>query len=110
MKNWRLQAAASTLAAVVSFMSVTSTASSTDGAGSPTPTPTRQGPAGKAPASPEQPRPYDDFVFKTVDECRKEPAGVTYQSNELRGYAVNHFQWCAWSGVFLILTDDKGRQ
>ncbi|MET9272162.1 NucA/NucB deoxyribonuclease domain-containing protein [Kribbella sp. NPDC003557] len=95
-------------AAAISFITVIGASPTPTGA--PTPTPARASSDRVAPASDSQPRPYDDFKFLTVDECRKQLAGVVYTGEELRGYTVNHFQWCAWSDVRVKLKNLKGEE
>ncbi|WP_406048318.1 hypothetical protein [Kribbella sp. NBC_00889] len=102
MKRLRLNVAVSVGAAVVGLLS------SLGAASNPTPTPAPPA-AGSKIAADDAPRPYDDFKFIDKDECQKQTAGANVESGELRGYAVNHFQWCAWRFVLLPLKDDSGR-
>ncbi len=59
----------------------------------------------------EGPKPQDNFTFLDVDQCREETASFQREPNgELRGFAYNHFQWCASAKVPFITRDSNGFQ
>jgi hypothetical protein len=80
----------------------------------PTPTqmPTSGGQAGRSIAADDDPRPYDPFVFQTIDDCRPDVGGNRYLSGsgDLRGKIVNHFQWCVWATGYGLVLDAQRNQ
>ncbi|MGW7681758.1 NucA/NucB deoxyribonuclease domain-containing protein [Kribbella sp. NPDC054772] len=70
-----------------------------------TPTGTPSVPVRKAASDYPGPRPQDPFTFLDLDQCRAETAGHQEFAEELRGFAFNHFQWCASTKITLLTND-----
>lgn len=111
MRRWRSQVATSVGAAAIGLVSAVGVVAPPSSNPTPVlrPTPTNTSSSAMRSASDEAPRPYDNFKFISLDNCRDPGAANTVQGGELRGYAVNHFKWCAWRYVALPLRDDQGR-
>lgn len=92
MKRWR-SGVSGLVALSLGALSIVSPIGNASGMSSPSVVAKQPGAAQKTAA--EGPKPQDNFTFLDIEQCRAQRASFQVESNELRGFAYNHFQWCA---------------